>query len=669
MKYYAWALICLLAACGSESTSPVDDGFIGSNGGRNNGNHGNDGDNNGQDDPRITLTVTEPTDGALVTSSLVVFRGTVSGTEQVLVAGAPATVTDGAFVGSVLLLDGAQTVTVVAGGTTRTLNFTVDAQGPRIIINSPPRGAFVDARRETEVVVRGYVEDDISAVTRVSIQGEEIDLDRDGGFEVTVKPEQGVNSIRIEADDAAGHGSTALRGLIYGRFEPVESPAWNALTLETGTSLFPVIEEAVLAAIDRDTVNALVRQYGGGVDGLEILGVDFGEVEISLEPRNGRLRARIWVYDLRIDVRITQDILLTDITLTGAVLADPAELSTDVYVSATPDGSIRASLGNSRATLTNFDLEIDGVLDTLANWLEDWVGTLAEDVLVNVVGQVVVDQLFDPAVLQRGIEILGHRIDLSMLLTYLALDDSGLSIVADMDTPPAQVAPGHDAPGVYTTEHDTPFGRGDRDVQVAFSDEFVNKVLFQFWRGGVLDIDLADLKGEDGVVSEELTAQRFALIAGRKLLDFAAPETPVGIRLVHTLPPIVAFEDGEIRVDMADVLVDLYLDDDSQTRFATVALTMRLFVEITVTEDGPALSFRTEAAADLDDEPLYDMDDRSIEATVVALLESLPRIVGSQGLNSFFNLDGLELLGLYVPSGDTTVADGYIVYDLDVAHR
>ena len=100
-----------------------------------------------------------------------------------------------------------------------------------------------------------------------------------------------------------------------------------------------------------------------------------------------------------------------------------------------------------------------------------------------------------------------------------------------------------------------------------------------------------------------------------------------------------------------------------------MALTMRILVEITVTEDGPALSFRTEAAADLDDEPLYDMDDRSIEATVVALLESLPRIVGSQGLNSFFNLDGLELLGLYVPSGDTTVADGYIVYDLDVAHR
>ena len=667
MKYTALSLLLLLTACGAEpsNSSSGNNGFVQDEVPGNNGGPDEPG-NNGQ---VIELSLTEPTEGAVLTNSLVVVRGAITGTDEVLVAGTEARVENGEFVASLLLQDGTQTVTVAAGSKTATVSFTVDAQGPRIVVNSPPRGAFVDASRESEVVVRGFVEDAGGDVASATFNGEPLTLADDGTFEVVLTPRRGVNSLRIEAQDDAGNGSSAQRGLIYGDFEPVEGRAWNALTLETGTTLFPVIEEAILAAIDRETIDALIHQYGGGVDGLEILGVDFGEVDIVLEPRNGRLRARIWVYDLRIDVRITQDIMLTDIVLTGSVLADPAELSTDVYVSATPDGSIRASLGNARVTLTNFDLEIDGVLDVLANWLEDWIGTLAEDVLVNVVSKVVVDELFDPALLERGIEILGHRIDLSVLLTYMAIDENGVTVVADMETPPEAVMAGHEAPGVYTTEHETPFGRGERDVQLAFSDDFVNKVLFQFWRGGVLDIDFADLKGEDGVVSEQLTVQRFALIAGRDLLDHADPDTPVGIRMKHALPPIIAFEDGQVRVDMADVLVDLYIDDGTATRFATVALAMTLFIEITVTEDGPQLNFRTEASADLDDEPLFDMDDHTIEATIAALLETLPAIVGSQGLNSFFNLDGADVLGLYLTGGDVKVGDGYVTYDVGIDHR
>lgn len=668
MKHLALALVLLLGACGGEDASKTnsDPAPAGNNGATNNG-----ATNNGTPDPgrRISLSLTEPDDGVLSTTSLVVFRGTVSGTDEVLVAGEPAQVTDGEFVASVILQDGEHTVSVAAGSQVETRTFQVDAHGPRIVLDSPPRGAFVDARREDRIQVRGFVDDPVSDITEVTLDGQRLDLADDGSFEAEVIPKRGVNSLRIEAKDSAGHAASAHRGLIYGEFASPDTPAWNALTFEAGTSLFPIIEEAVLAAINRETIDALILQYGGGVDGLEIRGVEFGEVDIKLEPRAGRLRARIWIHDLRVDLRITQDIMLTDIVLTGSVMADPAEVSTDVYISATPDGSIQASLGNARVTLTDFDIEIEGVLDTLANWLHEWVGVLAEDVLVNVLGAIVVDELFDPELLSRGIEVLGHRIDTSLLLTYLAVDETGISVVADMQTPPENVVVGHDAPGVFTTDHEAPFGRGQGDAQVAFSDEFVNTVLYQFWRGGVLNIDLADLKGEDGVVSEELTAQRFALIAGRELLEHASPDTPVGIEMNHILPPVVAFENGEIRVDMADVLVDLYLDDGNKTRFATVALTLTLFLDIELVDNAPELTFRTTAVADLDDEPLFDMDDETVEATVAALLESLPRIIGSQGLQSFFNLDDVDVLGLYVPTGRVDVGDGYVSFDVDVARR
>jgi hypothetical protein len=618
----------------------------------------------------VALTIVEPAPGARIGTSRVEVRGTIQGATQVTVGGVAADVSGGEFVAFLTFSDGPNSVVVSAGGASDERYFIVDARPPEIVIEEPGRGSFVDLGRGEALRIHGYVYDEGGQVTSLTLDGQPVSVDDGGNFVHFVERGAGVHTVVLTATDESGHVSSVSRGAIFGMFEPPEGPTWNAITLETGTEVFDVIEMAILAAIDRDQIDQLIQEYDDNFEGIEILAVEFSEVEVSLEPRNGRLRARIWIYDLRVDVRITEILGFSSGTLTGSVFADPAELSTDVYVTATPEGNLSTRLGNARASLTDFDLEIDGALDTLADWLEDWVGSLVEDALVSVVENVLVDQLFDPEVLNRSVEVLGETIETRFLVTYLAFDERGASGIADMAAPASTVTFGRSAPGVYVTAHETPFGNRRRQARVSLSDDFINKVLFQAWQGGVLDIELADLQGEDGVFPTDLTVSNMALLFGSELLDHAAGETPVSVRLELTIPPVVVMEDGQLRVDVADVLVGLFIEDGtSGTRFATVAVSGRVLVRPTLDPEGLSLDFSVEAWADLEDEPLLDLDDDNVEEVVVSLLETLPALVGSAGLESLFTLEGRDFLGLYVTESEIEVAGGYSDFHADFGVR
>jgi RHS repeat-associated protein len=154
--------------------------------------------------PLPIVTITAPTDGALLSASPVSVTGSVSSGASVTVNGLAATVSGSTFSASLPLADGAHTLTVVAtnsaGTASDAVSVTVDTTPPVVAITSPPNGTATSAGA---IAVDGTVTD-ASPIASFTINGAAVTL-TNGEFSTTVPLVLGANTITANAADAAGH--------------------------------------------------------------------------------------------------------------------------------------------------------------------------------------------------------------------------------------------------------------------------------------------------------------------------------------------------------------------------------------------------------------------------------------------------------------------------------
>ncbi len=153
------------------------------------------------------LQVTAPAPATLTRAPTIDVEGTVLDPEaSVRVNGAPAAVVDGRFSAGVALVEGANTITVVAtdpaGNADRVeVPVTRDSTPPALTVDTPLDGAVV---RAPAVVIRGAVEP--GALLTLSLGGAPLAPAVDGGgFSAGAELAPGANLIVAEAEDAAGN--------------------------------------------------------------------------------------------------------------------------------------------------------------------------------------------------------------------------------------------------------------------------------------------------------------------------------------------------------------------------------------------------------------------------------------------------------------------------------
>jgi len=163
------------------------------------------------------VAIVSPTDGALLASSDVAVRGSVSGTAPVSVAvnGAPAAVDGVGFAATLALPDGPHTLTATAdnafGSASDAVAITVDTTPPLVTITAPAPGTLTAA---ASVAVTGTVVD-ASPIASLIVNGTPASLVGES-FSAELALPLGDTTISAVATDAAGLSGSAATTITRG---------------------------------------------------------------------------------------------------------------------------------------------------------------------------------------------------------------------------------------------------------------------------------------------------------------------------------------------------------------------------------------------------------------------------------------------------------------------
>ena len=225
------------------------------------------------------LTLSTLADNSIVNNATLNVAGTVSdngsglGVKEVSVNGQTALLTNGSFSIGIPLLDGANSITVVAVDTADhktmvTRNITLDRSAPLLIINQPSDNGVTG---NSYIAVSGSVDQPTTVVSAKVNNGAATGAAMNGGnFTVTLGLVPGLNTIDVTAQDQAGNISNAKRSLLSDTVAPtlaVTSPPQDVSTTEgsiliSGSALDTVTGVTVVIAVDARSYTPVVAQDG-----------------------------------------------------------------------------------------------------------------------------------------------------------------------------------------------------------------------------------------------------------------------------------------------------------------------------------------------------------------------------------------------------------------------
>jgi hypothetical protein len=159
----------------------------------------------------------------------------------------------------------------------------------------------------------------------------------------------------------------------------------------------------------------------------------------------------------------------------------------------------------------------------------------------------------------------------------------------------------------------------------------VDRLLHGVWRSGLLHQQLA---GDDFAGFEipfALSAAELATLLDPRINNYAPGSAPAIIALRPLLPPTIEFDpeaERPIVVRMGELMLDLMLVPDGQdpVLVTSIAVFLDVSVDLGVEDFLFTLDFDAEARADLAEEPLFDLDDASLESLFVELAVIVPQV-------------------------------------------
>ncbi len=159
------------------------------------------------------ITLSSSNDNKITKDSVVSVKGTVSDSSSmtITVNGKDVTINGGTFETTVTLIEGVNTITIVAtdavgNSSTITRKVIRDTQAPALAITNPADGFIT---KDTSVTVKG-ITSDLNGVS-LTINGQLLNVGIDSTFTTQVSLKEGINTITVTAADSAGNTTTLNR--------------------------------------------------------------------------------------------------------------------------------------------------------------------------------------------------------------------------------------------------------------------------------------------------------------------------------------------------------------------------------------------------------------------------------------------------------------------------
>lgn len=446
-------------------------------------------------------------------------------------------------------------------------------------VESPLPGAFIDAG---PTVVTGIA----TSLSGVTVNGEPAVV-TDGRFEATLDLPRGISTLEVRGTDPTGHSMFTRHAVLAGSFSPATDRVPGAMELRLnqagldhlGGVLSGLLDPAELFTT-MSASNPIYNYYDAsalpGVDDTDVdvvlTSLQFDPLDLDAAPLDGRLRLDLTLPAPTIELATFGTIAYLDNTNGDLihVSADAVHIAADVSLDVDGDGKVAAALSNVVVDLPNFDASWDyvwGVVDWLAQLfldlevtVEELIGGVMTDLAPKLLGGVLsaLTNTFE-------IELLGQPVSLDTRLTDIVADGQGIRFLADLGVGLPDVLEG---PGYLTAPPATPSPDPQAQLSLALSDDLVNRVLYEAWTSGMVDLTLATADGSlDGFVLEPLGASEGS------------------IHVTAGLPPVIVERDGQLEAQLGEVAIHIETPGGTNGGFLDVTMSGATALELSVTDN------------------------------------------------------------------------------------
>ena len=531
---------------------------------------------------------------------------------------------------------------------------------PKITFVYPPRGAHITG--PGPVVATGTVKVGGAGLKDFFVNGINVPVDANGVFAVVLQPQVGLNIIQSVATSKLGGQAKGIRAYAwttewfpYGATIPDALAIWLSQQVwdDNNTSDIDDIATVMTLVLNSYDIPSLVPNP---LTTANVLGCGYtvnaapftlGQPSVDLTTINGALHVRVRYPNLYVGLKASAGGWLCP-TISGKVTASYMQVDLDLVITSQPDGSVKVSMANGGATVAGLNVEIDGILGFLFNWIIDFF----EGTIAGTLESMVMKQLsIVPETLGNALEslALNQQFDLPSFIgdgppTTLTLKSQLSS--ADFDQFGGFLAMGTSVTsGEKLMAYETPGSLGrakclkktdffdflmQAEIEIALKDDLLNQLLFAAWWHGAFEIPLPkSLLGD---------------------VDLSAYGVSVNdLTLSFMLPPIVSSCNpeeqlvlgiGDIKVHASLVLFGNPLEVDA---YASGLVNAQL-----AAQEGPN---GNTLAILLEDVTLLDVEVGQVSAGFEGAQGAISDLISQNLVPAFFgNFSGKALGGLPIPS-------------------
>ncbi len=415
-------------------------------------------------------------------------------------------------------------------------------------------------------------------LTDVKVNGVGADVDGDS-YSASVTLERGINVLEVTGKDGRGDTKFVRQAVIAGDYNDPGQKIEDAASLRLNQGGIDAALAQVGSLLTPDSIRSMVMNgqplyqdsYGiWGWDAVTVNAIatqlEFDTPDLTANPNDGVLELDATIPNVQVGVNVYGEIIGIDYDVDIWVWADP-EIEAELGVGA-DDGMLTVSIVDTTIDLVGFgydtsllpgDIEQYILVDTIASFLE----TKLMDAVETMVPPLLEEQLASLD-LSFETEVLDRQVSIAADISDAYIDDDGIVAVVDLDV---------DMPSAGSMEYAgylaaTP-GAADTDrnadVGVSLSDNLLNRVLFEAWRAGVLEMTMSTA---DGSLPEMMLTQLHA--------------TEGSVAISAKLPPVAIQKDGGLLAQLGEVEVVIDTPGGEMGDHLKVALAASVPLNITV---------------------------------------------------------------------------------------
>ncbi len=549
----------------------------------------------------------------------------------------------------------------LAGGGCEHIPLLTPECRPAINFINPPRGAMLVGPQP--VFVTGWVDIPEGGLKDFFINAIPVEVNPvSGAFSYMMEPEVGLNVIHAITNSNLGGEDKAIRSFAYTtEYHPLGTQVPEGLGLwlsqmvwdDNNTSDIDDIATVITLLLESFDLagmipNPLTQSKAGWCDlTVTAAPVFIGNPSVDLHTKNQALGVTVTYPNLFVGLDADLDGFLCP-SVSGDVSADFIQVSLDLILNDNPAG-IDMQIANSKVNISGLDIDLDGILGFLFNWLIDlFEGTIANQMEAMVLDQLgVIDETLADALnalaITQSFELPplvgdGPPTTLTLATNLTAADFDQFGGFLEMSSTMSAQG-GNGVP--YETKGS--LGRAkclqetdffdylmQAELEIALKDDMLNQMLHAAWYSGAFEIPLPQS------ILGDVDLQEYGVVINDLSLSFL-------------LPPIISscnFEEqmwlglGDIKVNVSLLLFDNPLE---LTAFASA----RIAAEMAVVEDpvdGPTLGIELGEIVTFDIE--VEELNAGFEGAQAAVEELLLQFLGP---DIFTNLAGDSLGGIPIP--------------------